>query len=292
MKMPKMSLLAWQKKYGTERACAKALIKVRWPDGFYCPRCGCKKSSYITTRKMHQCSQCKYHVSLTTGTLFHSTNLPLVKWFWAIYLVAADKGGISALRLAKHIGVSWPTARNMLKKIRTAMEHRDSIYRLENIIEMDDAMVGGKRPGKRGRGAQGKKPIIVAVERRGQKAGFMAAQVVDTIDKQTIREFIKYRFKQDQTVRTDAFPALNAIGETHTHEKRVTPPDQASTWLPLVHIMIGNLKKYLNGTFHGVTHKYLQEYVSEFCYRFNRRFWEPELPLRLLNACLTHSPVN
>lgn len=292
MKMPKMSLLAWQKKYGTERACAKALIKVRWPDGFYCPRCGCKKSSYITTRKMHQCSQCKYHVSLTTGTLFHSTNLPLVKWFWAIYLVAADKGGISALRLAKHIGVSWPTARNMLKKIRTAMEHRDSIYRLENIIEMDDAMVGGKRPGKRGRGAQGKKPIVVAVERRGQKAGFMAAQVVDTIDKQAIREFIKYRFKQGQTIRTDAFPALNAISETQTHEKKVTPPDQASTWLPLVHIMIGNLKKYLNGTFHGVSHKYLQEYVSEFCYRFNRRFWEPELPLRLLNACLTHSPVN
>jgi transposase-like protein len=292
MKMPKLSLLEWQKKYGTEKACAKALFKVRWPEGFYCPRCGCKKSSYISTRKIHQCSECKYHVSLTTGTLFHSTNLPLVKWFWAIYLVAADKGGISALRLAKHIGVSWPTARNMLKKVRTAMAHRDSIYRLENLIEMDDALVGGKRPGKRGRGARGKKPIIVAVEKRKKKAGFMAAQVVDTVDKQTIREFIRYRFKQGQTVKTDALPALNAIGETQTHNKKVTPPDQAADWLPMVHIMIGNLKKFLNGTFHGVTHKYLQEYVSEFCYRFNRRFWEPELPLRLLNACLTHSPVN
>ena len=291
MKMPKLSLLEWQKKYGTEKACAKALFNVRWPEGFYCPRCGCKKSSYITTRKTYQCSQCKYHVSLTTGTLFHSTNLPLVKWFWAIYLIAADKGGISALRLAKHIGVSWPTARNMLRKIRTAMEHRDSIYRLENIIEMDDAFVGGKRPGKRGRGARGKKPVLVAVERRQKKAGFIAAQVVDTIDKQTIREFMKYHVNQGQTVRTDAFPALNAIGETQTHDKKVTPPDQASTWLPLVHIMIGNLKKFLNGTFHGVTHKYLQEYVSEFCYRFNRRFWEPELPLRLLNACLTHCPA-
>lgn len=291
MKMPKMSLLDWQKEFGTEARCAKALFRVRWPDGFYCPRCGCKKSSYISTRKMHQCSKCKYHVSLTTGTLFHSTNLPLVKWFWAIYLIAADKGGISALRLAKQIGVSWPTARNMLRKIRTAMEHRDSIYRLENIIEMDDAVVGGKRPGKRGRGAQGKKPIMVAVERRGNKAGFMAAKVVNTINKQTVRDFIKHRFKPDQTVRTDAFPALNSIGETHNHHKKVTPPDQASTWLPMVHIMIGNLKKFLNGTFHGVTHKYLQEYVSEFSYRFNRRFWEPELPLRLLNACLTHSPV-
>ena len=291
MKMPEMSLLAWQKKYGTEKACSKALFKVRWPDGFYCPRCGCKKASYITTRKTHQCSPCKYHVSLTTGTLFHSTNLPLVKWFWAIYLISADKGGISALRLAKYIGVSWPTARNVLKKIRTAMEHRDSLYRLKNLIEMDDAVVGGKRPGKRGRGAKGKNPIVVAIERRGKKAGFMAAQAVDAINKQTIRDFLKHRIKPGQTVRTDAFSSLNSIGETHKHDKKITPPGEASNWLPLVHIMIGNLKKFLNGTFHGVSHKYLQEYVSEFCYRFNRRFWEPELPLRLLNACLTHAPV-
>jgi len=119
----------------------------------------------------------------------------------------------------------------------------------------------------------------------------MAAQAVDAINKQTIRDFLKHRIKPGQTVRTDAFPSLNSIGETHRHDKKTTPPEEASNWLPLVHIMIDNLKKFLNGTFHGVSHKCLQEYVSEFCYRFNRRFWEPELPLRLLNACLTHAPV-
>jgi hypothetical protein len=105
------------------------------------------------------------------GTLFHSKNLHLVKWFWAIYFAATDKGGISALRLAKHIGVSWPTARKMLRKIRIAMADRDSIYRLKNFIEFDDAYTGGKRPGKRGRGAAGKKPILVAVESKGEKSG-------------------------------------------------------------------------------------------------------------------------
>jgi hypothetical protein len=84
---------------------------------------------------------------------------------------------------------------------------------------------------------------------------------------------------------------LNAVGSHHTHEKKVTPPQKASEWLPLVHIMIGNMKKFINGTFHGVSSNYLQEYLDEFCYRFNRRFWEPEMPLRLLNACLAHSPV-
>jgi len=291
MKMPEVSLLEWQKRYGTERACAKALEKVRWPDGFSCPRCGGGKAYFIAPRKVYQCSQCRHQVSITSDTLFHSTNLPLVKWFWAIYLIASDKGGISALRLSKQIGVSWPTARNMLKKIRTAMAHRDSLYRLERLIELDDTYVGGKRPGKRGRGAAGKKPVLVAVETRGQKVGFMAMEAVETVSKKTVREFLRHRLKTGQMVRTDAFPALNSVKETHVHQKKVTPAEEASNWLPRVHMMIGNMKKFLNGTFHGVSLIYLQEYLDEFCYRFNRRFWEPELPLRLLNACLTHAPV-
>ena len=88
----------------------------------------------------------------SSGTLLHATKLPLVKWFWAIYWVASDKGSISALRLAKLIGVTWRSAFRMLRKLRTAMGHRDTLYRLTQIIEFDDAFIGGKRPGKRGRG--------------------------------------------------------------------------------------------------------------------------------------------
>ena len=214
-----------------------------------------------------------------------------MKWFWAIYLTASDKGGVSALTLAKHIGVSWLTARNVLKKIRTAMAHRDSIYRLQDLIELDDTYVGGKRTGKRGRGAKGKKPVLVAVETRPNGAGFAAMHTVDTVSKETVRDFLKSHLNAEQNVRTDAFPALNVVAENHCHEKKVTPPEEASQWLPLVHIMIGNMKTFINGTFHGVSAKYLQEYLDEFCYRFNRRFWEPQLPLRLLNACLAHVPV-
>jgi len=291
MKMPDISLLEWQKKFSNERSCAATLAKVRWPQGFQCPACGCRKYSFIASRKLYQCSQCHHQVSVTADTLFHATKVPLVKWFWAIYLTASDKGGISALRLSKHIGVSWLTARRMLKKIRTAMAHRDSIYRLNNLIEFDDAYVGGKRAGKRGRGAEGKKPVLVAVETRKKRAGFVAMQAVDEISKKSIRNFLDYRLNAHQTVKTDALPALNAVAENHVHEKKVTPPEKASEWLPMVHIMIGNMKQFINGTFHGVSSKYLQEYLDEFCYRFNRRFWEPQLPLRLLNACLAHVPV-
>ena len=291
MKMPQISLLEWQKKYGTEKACADAIAKYRWPNGFMCPRCSHDAAWFTKSRKIYQCTNCKAQVSVTAGTLFHSTNLPLVKWFWAIYLIASDKGGISALRLSKQLGVSWPTARNILKKVRTAMAHRDSIYRLQDLIEFDDTYVGGKRPGKRGRGAGGKKSVLVAVEKRGPKAGYMAMKAVPDVSGKSIRNFLDHHLKRGQTVRTDALPAMNSVQETQRHIARITPPEQASKWLPLVHIMIGNMKKFLNGTYHGVSGKYLQEYLDEFCYRFNRRFWECELPLRLLNACLSHTPI-
>ncbi len=174
---------------------------------------------------------------------------------------ASDKGGISALRLMKHIGVSWLTARSMLRKIRKAMMDCDSIYRLQKLIEFKDTYVGGER----GRGAEGKKTVLVAVETRKKGAGFIAMQVVDTVFKKTVRNFIHHLVKADQTIRTDAFQVLNAVGESQKHEKKATPPDIAKEWLPLVHVMIGNMKKFINGTFHGVSSGYLQEYIDEFC---------------------------
>lgn len=105
------------------------------------------------------------------GTLFHSTNLPPTKWFWAIYLMVSDKSGTSALRLAKQIGVSWLTSHRILRKIRIAMGHWDSVYRLHDLVEIDDALVSGRKPGKRGRGAKGKVPALVAVENRYTSPG-------------------------------------------------------------------------------------------------------------------------
>ena len=263
MKTIETDLLGWQKRYGTEEACAQALAQQRWPEGFRCPRCGHDRGYAITTRHICECAQCHYQASLTAGTLFHSTNLPLVKWFWAIYLAVSDKGGISALRLSKQIGVSWLTASRMLRKIRIAMGHRDSLYRLHDLIEIDDAFVGGRRSGKRGRGAEGKSPVLVAVENRDKRAGFIAMRQVGAVTKESVAKFVQHHL----------------------------PPDQAGEWLPWVHIAIGNLKAFLLGPYHGVSSKYLQGYLDEFCYRFNRRDREAELPLRLLDACLTHTQV-
>jgi hypothetical protein len=133
--------------------------------------------------------------------------------------------------------------------------------------------------------------VIVACESRSKKAGYIAMQAVDSVCFSTVEAFVKKHLLANQTVHTDAYPALNIINKTQSHEARVTPSELVDEWLPWVHIAIGNLKAFLLGTFHGVTGKYLQEYLNEFCYRFNRRYVEKQIPNRLLNLAIVHAPI-
>ena len=185
---------------------------------------------------------------------------------------------------------SWPTAYRMLRNLRQSMGDRDRGYWFEGLVEMDDAFVGGRKPGKRGRGAEGKKPVIFAVELREEGMGFMAARVVKRMNSDQVRDFAR-RISPNSEIRTDALHALRVLNETHCHQAKVTPPEKVNEWLPKVHIVISNFKRFLNGTFHGVSHRYLQEYIDEFVFRFNRRFWEPQLPDRLLQAAVDHVPI-
>ena len=291
MNMPQASFLTWQQQFSTEDDCLEYLKEMKWPNGFICPRCGHDHSYEIRRRHLYECTQCKKQTSVTAGTLFHGSRITLIQWFWSIYFLGSDKGSISALRLSKLIEVNWRTARLVLKKLRMAMGHRDSLYRLSGTIELDDALVGGRQKGKRGRGAAGKKNVLIACESKGRKAGFIAMEVVDSICHFNVNEFVKKHLKPGQKVHSDALPALNIIAQTQNYEARVTPSYLVDEWLPWVHIAIGHLKTFLLGTFHGVSGKYLQKYLDEFCYRFNRRFTEEQIPNRLLNLAIIHAPV-
>ena len=291
MKTPEASFLIWQSTFQTENDCIEHLKKLKWPNGFICPCCLHEKGTELHCRQITECNHCHQQVPVKAGTLFHGSHLPLLKWFWAIYFIGSDKGSISALRLSKLIEVNWRTARLILSKVRKAMSHRDSLYRLSGTIELDDAFIGGRQKSKRGRGAEGKKPIIVACENRDKKAGFIAMKAVDSINFSNVEAFVQKHLLVNQEVRTDAYRALNIINNTQSHIPKVTPSESVDEWLPWVHIAIGNLKAFLLGTFHGVTNDYLQEYLDEFCYRFNRRFVEKEIPNRLLNLAIMHTPI-
>jgi len=155
-------LLKWQKRFNTEASCSNYLIKLRWPDGFVCPKCNHNHGYYNSRRVIFECANCQKQTSVICGTIFQDSKLPLLKWFWAIYYVSSDKGGISALGLSKLISVSWKSAFGLLRKIRKAMGDRDSIYSLGGTVGLDDTYLGGKKTGKRGRGADGKASVLIA----------------------------------------------------------------------------------------------------------------------------------
>ena len=120
---------------------------------------------------------------------------------------------------------------------------------------------------------------------------FLAMEAVESANKKTILDFAKRRIKASHIVRTDGLPANNDLHLHVTHISKVTPPEMSNTWLPWVHIAIANLKRFLLGTFHGTSKRCLQDYLNEFCYRFNRRYWETEIPNRLLRLCVEHRPI-
>jgi transposase-like protein len=215
----------------------------------------------------------------------------LKKWFWTIFLVGTDKRGCSAKRLEKLIGVHYATAWLMIHKIRRAMENRDSLYKLSKFIEMDDSYFGSSSSGKRGRGAANKSTVVVAVESRGTEPGFAAMEVVNSMHSKHIKDFALRAIEEEQTIHTDDYPSYNVLDVAFHHLGETVKPHEAMEKLPWVHILIGNAKSFIRGTYHGVSHKHLQSYLGEFCYRFNRRFNELKITDRLLTACLATSVV-
>jgi hypothetical protein len=149
--------------------------------------------------------------------------------------MSTGKGSISALRLTKLIGVSWTSAHRMLRKLRIAMGDQNRLYQLEGIIELDDGFIGGKRPGKRGRGADGKTAILVACEHNDGKPGFVAMKAVGRVDQDAVKAFAQEAIVPGQILHTDAFTALKVLAEDHHHVAKVTPPDLVDEWLPWVH---------------------------------------------------------
>ena len=269
-----LSFTQFIKRFPNEKACVEYLYSVKWPQGFECPVCGCRHGYTLKNRRQYQCANCRHQTSLTANTIMHRSHLPLTKWFWAIYLIACDKRGISALALAGKIEVCYETAWNMLRRIRTAMEMRDEHYVLQGIVEFDDSYFGagkkGNIPGQGGR-ARGNQAVFVAVSKdeKGNPA-YLKMQLTSNVQSASIEAFASSHIAYASTVQTDGFNAYRKpLAKRYNHEWEVFNPDgELLKWL---HHMIGNAKTFINGTYHGTSTKHLQMYLSEFCYRFNRR---------------------
>lgn len=286
-----ISLIQFQREFSTEEACADYLMSKRWKNGFSCPKCSHQEYYRIKSRKLYECRACRCQTSVTAGTLLHKTKQPLTVWFWAIYLVAHDKRGKSALSLSQVLDIHYLTARNMLRKIRSAMKDRDSGYLLSGVVEMDDAYFGAPRKGKDGRGTDKAKAVIALSKDENNHPAFLRIEVINKVTIKEIERVARACIKPGSKIVSDGHSSYKPLADMgYTHDGRAYYKEDKEEFLKMLHNIIGNAKAYIHGTYHGLGSKYLQSYFDEFCYRFNRRFNPNEIFDRLLNACVLSTP--
>jgi transposase-like protein len=293
-KQNSLSLIEFQDKFSSEEACQEHLFAMKWPNGFKCPKCGHEQCYFIETRKLYQCKQCHYQSSLTANTVMHRTRTPLRIWFWMIYLLSRDKRGKSTLSLSKELNINYPKAWTMTQKIRAAMSSRDAHYKLAGLVEMDESYFGGPTNGrKRGRGTDKSKVLIAVSLNQDGKPQYAKMQVVDELSQEIILKEIKKQIEQGSTIQTDNFQSYARVFHCgYAHKRLVSDTFQGSDLFQWVHVLASNAKGFIQGTYHGLDKKHLQAYLDEFCFRFNRRFWEPQLFNRLLSACLVSKALS
>ncbi len=281
------SLIAFQEHFCSEEACIQYLFQIRWPNGWVCPKCNAKKSYYISKRRVYECSECQHQVSVTAGTVFHKTRTPLYIWFLAIFLVTSDKRGFSALGLSKMLSISQKKAWLMLQKIRKAMTHREERYQLTGLIELDESFFGATKEGGsfgRGRGAAKTKVLVGLSLNPLGYPGYLRFKVLPRMNRQTLNPVIEKMIIPGAKIKTDGLRSYLSLSQKGYQHQRILANQtnilESMRWL---HTMVSNAKALIGGTFHGLDSKYLQSYLDEFSYRFNRR----HMLDRIFERCIT-----
>lgn len=280
--------------FATEDSCRDYMFRLRWPEGFRCPRCR-NNRAWRMGRLLFRCTQCDLETSITAGTLFQDTRKPLRLWFQAMWYVTNQKYGVSAIGLGQALGLgSYRTAWMWLHKLRRAMV-RPGRDRLEGTVEIDETYVGGQRPGKRGRGAEGKALVLVAAQKDGKRVGRIRLRRIDDASADSLETAIKEMVTPGSMIRTDEWLGYNGLkAQGYSHKVVRRKSSVGDNLLPLANRVTSLLKRWLLGTHQGaVRPSHLDYYLDEFTFRFNRRTSRSrgKLFYRLVQQAMAIDPV-
>jgi transposase-like protein len=267
------ALAEFEQRFASEDACRAYLAHLRWPTGFCCPQCK-TSGSWTTTRCLMMCRRCGYQASVTAGTIFHRTRLPLQDWFRAMWWMTDQKHRLSALGLQRLLGLgSYRTAWLWLQKLRRAMV-RPAWDRLGGQIEVDETYLEGVQTGGGRRHLGSKALVAIAAQIDGKGIGRIRLRRIPAASASPLVAFVKHAVKPGSVVITDGWEAYARLKqEGFKHRLRViNASTTASALLPRVHRVASLLKRWLLGTHQGVlSRKQLDSYLDEFTFRFNRR---------------------
>lgn len=268
------NLSGFESQFATEQACRDYLFQLRWPEGFRCPSCGFDRFWPVRSVWM-QCRRCDHQSSVTAGTIFQDTRKPLVDWLRAMYWLASQKNGASALGLQAVLGLgSYKTAWTWLHKLRRAMV-RPGRDRLSGRIEVDETCLGGLEGGVKGRQTERKSLTVIAAQEDGSGIGRIRMKRIPDASGDSLMGFIEEVIEPGSTVHTDGWKGCSAVAEKgYLHQTTVVKgrKESASDLLPRVHLIASLLKRWIMGTHQGaISHEHLEFYLDEFIFRFNRR---------------------
>ena len=272
----------YDEKFQDPIAAATYLESIRWPDGPVCPHCGeSERKPYplkSETRKLYKCAACRKQYTVTVGTIFEGSHIPLQKWLLAFYLLCSSKKGMSAHQLHRMLGVTYKSAWFLAHRIRYAMEQPPFAKPLEGVVEADETYVGGKernrkRQDKQKRTGRGtlKTPVVVLVERGGEARSFRMANVTGLEIKGAIRRNVA----RESRIMTDSFKSYRGLAKEFLSHEYVSHSDgeyvRGDVHTNTAENYFSILKRGIDGTYHHISEEHLPRYLAEFDFRYNNR---------------------
>jgi len=270
--MKPITIRQFFKQFSSDEVCLEHLFNVRFGQGHKCPKCEREAKWYpIKAERAYSCQWCGHHLHPTVGTLFEKSRTPLQLWFYAILLFTTTRHGVSGMELKRQLGVTYKCAYRMGQQIRKHMAIVDGEEPLSGNIEVDETYVGGKRAGKRGRGASGKTVVFGMMERNGD----VMTKVVPDAKTKTIRPLILENVEKDSTINSDEWHAYKNL-DKHGYKHQTVNHGEGEYVNGDAHVNSiegywAHLKKSINSTHIHVSKKHLEKYAKEFEYRFNSR---------------------
>ena len=269
-KLQKYTTRDFERAFPDSNACLEWLKNHRWPEGIECPKCQ-KVTKYhkISRGPVYECDRCGHQVSPLAGTIFHKSPTPLKTWFDAIYEMATTRTGHSAMAIQRKTGVTYKTAWRMFRQIRSLLDENPPIFVGE--VEADESYFGGVRHGKRGRGAEGKVPVMGIAQRQAQ----VLASVAPDVKRSTLVPFITKNVARDAIVYTDEFHSYDRLPQAGYRHKRIDHSAKVyvngDAHTNTIEGFWSLVKRSISGVYHAVSPKYLQSYLNEYAFRYSHR---------------------